>query len=104
MVDGPHRGLRAARESEFGEDARNVGARRSFDDAKPAGDLPVGDTSRDQDGDAAGGLAATAYRSRKLSRPTVRPGREPISRTARKTPGIKEKRSSESCRIVSVSP
>jgi hypothetical protein len=36
---------------------------------------------------------ALSQRPRKLSIPTVRPGREPISRTARSTPGMNDARS-----------
>ena len=47
---------------------------------------------------------ANQSRSRKCSRPTVRPGWSAIARSPVSTPGVNETRSSESWRMVSVSP
>jgi hypothetical protein len=43
-------------------------------------------------------------RSSRSSIPKVSPGRSPTARTASRTPGVKDARSVESCRIVRVSP
>src|SRR5699024_1731159 len=59
---------------------------------------------QDDDRDGGLGLVPLAHRSSSSSRPMVSPGRPAASRTPSSTPGAKEDRSSESCRMVSVSP
>src|SRR5690242_14303576 len=54
--------------------------------------------------DAQCACPVTHVKSRKGSRPTVRPGCWPTVRTASNTPGTNEVRSRLSCRIVRVSP
>jgi hypothetical protein len=79
-----------------GEKPQVTGRRglRTCDPAHVTGGCP--DASSVPDG--------TRQRPSRDSIPTVNPGRLPISRTASSTPGMKDARSKESWRIVSVSP
>ncbi len=68
----------------------------------------IGETSRPDPPSARrrtqGSTHGSSVVNSSASRPTVRPGRPATSRTARRTPGMKLSRESESWRMVSVSP
>src|SRR5690606_9796071 len=50
------------------------------------------------------GFHSVRHKSNTCSRPTVSPGRVSTERTPKRTPGMNDVRSSESCRMVNVSP